>query len=144
MPAATAIWDPESGIWSDGENSLDLNSEEGWTLLPDGTVLAVQCTSVPDAQKYVIAINQWVSAGNTGSEVPDHLPHGEYRLVVIANGVASHPVEIRVERDERRRRDRDEHDHDHDEEIVEFDHEEAKYKDKDAKEAKAKEKISRI
>jgi hypothetical protein len=31
-------------------------------------------------------------------EVPDHLPHGEYHLVVIANGIASHPVEVRVER----------------------------------------------
>jgi hypothetical protein len=76
---------------------------------------------------------------HTHFEVPDDLPHGDYRLVVIANGIASRPVEVRVER---RRRDRDgeERDHDHDEEIVEFDHEEAKYKDKDAKEAKEKEK----
>ena len=381
---ATAIWDPESATWSAGGDGLDSDSEEGWTLLPDGTVLAVQCSSIPDAQKYVIATNSWVSAGvipvtlpkapapiyvpemgpqvllpdgrvfaigatghtalytpptttptdpgtwaagpdfpadsngnlkaaldapacllpngnvlccvgpialtggdtgfstpsefyefdptsgtliaapapaiagisptyncrllvlptgqamlsacsdggasfdmsiytpaggprpmwrprivhvprhlhpgrsyqlhgkqlnglsqacaygddqqmatnyplvrlwgrpgvgavycrtfdhstmgvatgnvvhHTHFEVPEHLPHGEYRLVVIANGIASHPVEVRVERDERRHRDRDEHDHDHDEEIVEFDHEEAKYKDKDAKEAKEK------
>ena len=63
LPQATAIWDPESGTWSAGGDSLDLNSEEGWTLLPDGTVLAVQCTDVPNAQKYVVATNQWVSAG---------------------------------------------------------------------------------
>jgi hypothetical protein len=75
---------------------------------------------------------------HTHFEVPDHLPHGEYRLVVIANGIASHPVEVHVERAEHRRHHDDEHDHD--EEIVEFDHEEAKYKDKDAKEAKEKEK----
>jgi hypothetical protein len=68
----TAIWDPEAGSWSAGGNSLDANSEEGWTLLPDGTVLAVQCSSSPNAQKYVIAINQWVSAGST----PDPLPAG--------------------------------------------------------------------
>jgi len=65
LPQATAIWDPESAAWSVGGNSLDLNSEEGWTLLPDGTVLAVQCTDVPNAQKYVIATNEWVSAGST-------------------------------------------------------------------------------
>jgi hypothetical protein len=70
FPTATAIWDPESGSWSDGGNSLDNNSEEGWTLLPDGTVLAVQCTNIPNAQKYVIATNQWVSAGNTGPTLP--------------------------------------------------------------------------
>jgi hypothetical protein len=70
LPTATAIWDPESDSWSVGGNSLDLNSEEGWTLLPDGTVLAVQCVNVPNAQKYVIATNQWVSAGNTGPTLP--------------------------------------------------------------------------
>jgi len=70
LPTATTIWDPESRTWSDGGNSLDLNSEEGWTLLPDGTVLAVQCTSVPNAQKYIIATNQWISAGSTGATLP--------------------------------------------------------------------------
>jgi hypothetical protein len=69
FPTATAIWDPESASWSAGGNSLDNNSEEGWTLLPDGTVLAVQCTSVPNAQKYLIASNQWISAGSTGANL---------------------------------------------------------------------------
>jgi hypothetical protein len=69
-PKATAIFDPVSGTWSAGGDSLDLNSEEGWTLLPDGTVLAVQCTNVPFAQKYVIATNQWVAAGSTGATLP--------------------------------------------------------------------------
>jgi len=70
FPNATAIWDPESGSWSAGGNSIDLNSEAGWTLLSDGTVLSVQCVNVPNAQKYVIATNQWVSAGNTGQVLP--------------------------------------------------------------------------
>jgi hypothetical protein len=70
LPQATAIWDPKSSSWSAGGNSLDLNSEEGWTLLPDGTVLAVQCTNVPNAQKYVIANNLWVNAGTTGQTLP--------------------------------------------------------------------------
>ena len=71
---------------------------------------------------------------HTHFEVPHHVPYDEYRLVVIANGIASHPTEVRVER--RRDRDRDEHD----EEMEVFEHEETKYKDKDAKEAKEKEK----
>jgi hypothetical protein len=66
----TAIWDPESQNWSAGGDSLDSNSEEGWTLLPDGTVLAVQCSNIPNTQKYVIATNQWVSAGATASPLP--------------------------------------------------------------------------
>lgn len=70
LPQATAIWDPESGSWSAGGNSLDLNSEEGWTLLPDGTVLCVQCLNVPNVQKYVIATNIWVGAGTTVQTLP--------------------------------------------------------------------------
>jgi hypothetical protein len=70
LPQATAIWDPASRTWSSGGNSLDLNSEEGWTLLPDGTVLSVQCVNVPNAQKYVIATNTWVSAGTTVQTLP--------------------------------------------------------------------------
>ncbi|HVC60556.1 MAG TPA: hypothetical protein VND19_09385 [Acetobacteraceae bacterium] len=66
----TAIWDPESRTWSNGGAALDANSEEGWTLLPDGTVLAVQCSSIPNAQKYVIATNQWVTAGSTPQPLP--------------------------------------------------------------------------
>ena len=70
FPKATAIWDPASRTWSAGGNCLDLNSEEGWTLLPDGTVLAVQCVDLPHAQKYVIATNQWVTTGSTGPTLP--------------------------------------------------------------------------
>jgi hypothetical protein len=35
---------------------------------------------------------------HTHFEVPNHIPHGKYRLVVIANGIASHHVEVHVER----------------------------------------------
>ncbi len=35
---------------------------------------------------------------HTHFAVPDHLPPGDYRLAVIANGIASHPVDVRVER----------------------------------------------
>jgi hypothetical protein len=75
---------PRSGTQNQGagptaETASTTTSEEGWTLLPDGTVLAVQCTNIPNAQKYVIATNQWVSAGNTGATLPG-------RPVVTAQG----------------------------------------------------------
>jgi hypothetical protein len=59
----TAIYDPVGGAWSAGPNKGDSSSEETWTLLPDATVLAVQCSNRPYAEKYVAAANQWVSAG---------------------------------------------------------------------------------
>jgi hypothetical protein len=59
----TAIYDPVAGAWSAGPNKGDRSSEETWTLLPDQTVLTVQCSNVPNAEKFVIPANGWVSAG---------------------------------------------------------------------------------
>jgi hypothetical protein len=59
----TAIYDPIAGTWSAGPTKGDSASEETWTLLADQTVLTVQCSNRPNAEKYVAAANAWVSAG---------------------------------------------------------------------------------
>ncbi len=59
----TAIFDPTTDTWSAGPNKGDSASEETWTLLPDETVLTAQCVNHPNAEKYVIAANNWVTAG---------------------------------------------------------------------------------
>ena len=59
----TAIYDPVANSWTAGPNKGDSASEETWTLLPDQTVLTVQCSNIPHAEKYVAAANQWVAAG---------------------------------------------------------------------------------
>jgi hypothetical protein len=61
--AKTAIYDPVAGTWTAGPTKGASASEETWTLLPDQTVLTVQCSNTPHAEKYVAAANQWVSAG---------------------------------------------------------------------------------
>lgn len=43
----------------------DRNDEEGWTLLPDGSVLTVDALAAPLSQRYVPSSNEWVSAGST-------------------------------------------------------------------------------
>ncbi len=59
----TAIYDPVGGTWSAGPNKGASASEETWTLLGDQTVLTVQCSHRPFAEKYVAPANAWVSAG---------------------------------------------------------------------------------
>jgi hypothetical protein len=61
----TAIYDPVAGTWTAGPNKGDISSEETWTLLPDETVLAIQCKNHPHTEKYVAAANAWVTAGAT-------------------------------------------------------------------------------
>jgi hypothetical protein len=65
----TAFYDPTTNTWTAGPNKGDSASEETWTLLPDETVLAVQCRNHPNAEKYVEAANAWVSAGATPGDL---------------------------------------------------------------------------
>ena len=66
----TAIFDPASRTWTAGGAKLDSNSEETFTLLPDGSVLSVQCSNAPGAERYVAANNTWVAAGQTLDPLP--------------------------------------------------------------------------
>ena len=43
----------------------DRNDEEGWTLLPDGSVLTVDVLAATLSQRYIPSSNQWVTAGST-------------------------------------------------------------------------------
>ncbi|HEX6539707.1 MAG TPA: kelch repeat-containing protein [Candidatus Dormibacteraeota bacterium] len=66
---ATAIFDPVSQTWSSGPAKADTSSEETWTLLPDQTVLAPECSNHPNTEKYVAPANQWVTAGATPQDL---------------------------------------------------------------------------
>jgi hypothetical protein len=62
-----AALDPATLQWtamaSTGKN--DFNAEEGWTLLPDGSVLTVDVKSAPDSERYIPSLQEWITAGNT-------------------------------------------------------------------------------
>jgi hypothetical protein len=61
-----AIYDPVANTWTAGPTKDDTRcTEETWILLPDQTVLCLECDRQPRAEKYVMAANQWVSAGST-------------------------------------------------------------------------------
>ncbi len=75
----TAIWDPVIDLWTEaglafGASATPTKSgntnEESWSLMPDGTVLAVQIVGAPAAEKYVASTDRWVSAGNTSGTLP--------------------------------------------------------------------------
>jgi hypothetical protein len=63
----SAIYDPVANTWTAvGTNKDDPRcTEETWVLLPDQTVLALECDNQPKAEKYLIAADKWVSAGST-------------------------------------------------------------------------------
>ena len=69
----TAIYDPATNAWTAGANKINTVGEESWSLLPDGTIHAVDCSNPPNAEKYIIASNQWVAAGATPQVLVDSI-----------------------------------------------------------------------
>ena len=43
----------------------DFNSEEGWTLMPDGTILTADVLDAPNSERYLPDQGMWVSDGST-------------------------------------------------------------------------------
>jgi hypothetical protein len=66
----TVFFDPPTKTYIAGPNKSDRCAEESFTLMSDGTVVVVDCTAIPTAEKYVPSTNTWVSAGSTPSTLP--------------------------------------------------------------------------
>ena len=65
-----AIYDPVTNSWSAAANMLHgTTNEETWTLLQDQTIMACDCAGHPATEKYLIASNQWISCGNTPTDL---------------------------------------------------------------------------
>ncbi len=57
-----------------GTGKADINDEEGWTLLPDQTVLTVDAnnpSNLTNAEKYVPSTGLWINAGSTIVKLDD-------------------------------------------------------------------------
>ena len=59
--------DPATLQWTAAGSAgkSDFNAEEGWTLLPDGSILTVDVKNAPNSERYIPAMGTWISAGST-------------------------------------------------------------------------------
>jgi hypothetical protein len=59
--------DPKTMTWTSlttaGKN--DFNAEEGWTLMPDGSILTYDVKDNPNSERYVVDKGKWLNAGST-------------------------------------------------------------------------------
>ncbi len=62
-----ALLDPATLTWTEvgSAGKSDFNAEEGWTLLPDGTVLTADVLNAPNSERYTLKNGTWVSQGST-------------------------------------------------------------------------------
>lgn len=71
--------DPKTMKWKEvgytGKN--DFNAEEGWTLMPDGSVLTYDVKDHPQSEEYISSTGKWMSLGSTvvNLQAPDCSPH---------------------------------------------------------------------
>jgi hypothetical protein len=70
-----ALFNPANLSWTiTGSGKADVNSEEGWTLLPNGDVLTVDCNHpkyLTNSERFRPILGSWVSAGSTIVKLDD-------------------------------------------------------------------------
>jgi hypothetical protein len=59
--------DPGTLQWTavSSTGKSDFNAEEGWTLLPDGSVLTFDVQNAPNSERYIPSTQTWITAGST-------------------------------------------------------------------------------
>jgi hypothetical protein len=62
-----AALDPTTLTWTELKSTgkSDFNAEDGWTLMPNGTVLTYDVKNAPNSEIYNPAVQRWTSAGST-------------------------------------------------------------------------------
>jgi hypothetical protein len=76
-PPFSALWDPVTEVWTEAGTNFGAKAdtkrsncnEETWTLMPDGSVLAVATFNAPKAERYVPSLDEWIPAGETPSSL---------------------------------------------------------------------------
>jgi hypothetical protein len=63
--------DPTTMTWTamGSSGKSDWNAEEGWTLMPDGTILTIDVLNNPNSERYIPAQQMWVSDGPTATNL---------------------------------------------------------------------------
>ena len=78
---ATMTWTPLNGA-----GKVDRFDEEGWTLMPDSTLMTVDAIQNPHTEKYIPWLDIWVSAGNTPQTLVDSASQEMGPSVLLPNG----------------------------------------------------------
>ena len=65
------IYDPATDSWSAAASKAIRSNEETWILLPDETIVTVQCFRPFRAEKYVISSNAWKPEGGPPVQLVD-------------------------------------------------------------------------
>lgn len=79
-PSADALFNASSLTWSNTGAPNSYQNEQGYTLLPDGTVLTINVWSPPHTQKYNPGTGTWSAAADTPVSLIDPTACGNYEI----------------------------------------------------------------
>ncbi|MGH9408519.1 MAG: hypothetical protein ACRD1V_03615, partial [Vicinamibacterales bacterium] len=84
------VLNPVTLTWTNlaptGKTAHDSNSEEGWTLLPDGTLFMVSANAGNTSQRYLPTLKQWLDGGTSPVPLRDAPSHETGAQVMMYNG----------------------------------------------------------
>jgi hypothetical protein len=78
LTKSMAALDPKTLTWKSVSSAgkADFDAEEGWTLLPNGTILTADVKDAPNSEIYTPSAGAWVSAGSTIVDLHSPSPFG--------------------------------------------------------------------
>ncbi len=67
------LFNPSNLTWTSlsGNGKADIYGEQGFALLPNGTVLTVDCQNIPNSEAYDPVADKWSTAGSTVVTLPN-------------------------------------------------------------------------
>jgi hypothetical protein len=73
-----AVLNPVTMKWEQGlaPGKSDFNAEEGWTLLPNGTILTEDVKNAPNSERFIPSLKKWITAGSTIVDLHSPSPFG--------------------------------------------------------------------
>ena len=69
------IYNPTTNSWSPAANKAVRSNEETWVLLPDHTIVTLQCFAPYQTERYVISSNTWKNEGALPVTLVDPVMH---------------------------------------------------------------------
>ncbi|MGA2352884.1 MAG: hypothetical protein ABSG02_00210 [Terriglobales bacterium] len=69
---------PKTMKWTSlsSKGKKDFDAEEGWTLLPNGSILTADVKAAPNSEIYTPSLKEWVTAGSTIVDLRSPSPYG--------------------------------------------------------------------
>lgn len=78
LTKSLAVLNPKTLTWTvlPGNGKSDFDAEEGWTLLPDRSVLTMDVKNAPNSERFVLSTKSWRTAGSTIVDLHSPSPFG--------------------------------------------------------------------